>query len=267
MSVGRGDGEANAIRLKNVSVTYSAGLLARRQTRALDDVSLEIPRGRITGIVGESGSGKSTLSRVLLGLQRPASGSVTVLGEDPYGLSSGAWKAHRRKVQAVFQDSGASLNPRLTIGASVREGLDVHRIGAPTGRARRAAMLLGQVGLDEDYLERVPLTLSGGQRQRVNIARALAVEPEVLIADEPVSALDLSVQAQVLQLICRLQKDLGLTVLFISHDLSVVKAICDRIVVMRRGQVVEQGPTRRVLEAPQHPYTMQLGSDLLELPA
>lgn len=258
----------SVITLKSVSVTYASGLFSkRRSTWALKNVSLNVPRGQITGIVGESGSGKSTLGRVVLGLQRPTEGRALVLGEDPYSLSGAARLAHRRKVQAVFQDSGASLNPRTSIGTSVREGLDIHGIGTRAEREAEVVRLLGQVGLGEEYMSRVPLTLSGGQRQRVNIARALAVVPEILVADEPVSALDLSVQAQVIELIREMQRRHGLTLLFISHDLSVIKALCDQVVVMRQGQVIEQGPADGVLRSPTHPYTIRLVSDVMEIPA
>ncbi|MDO9526062.1 MAG: ATP-binding cassette domain-containing protein [Gemmobacter sp.] len=255
-----------AIRLRGVGVTYRSGLFGTgRSVHALQDVDLEVPAGSITGIVGESGSGKSTLGRVVLGLQKPTTGTVQVLGLDPCKLSGGAHQAQRRQIQSVFQDSGASLNPRRTIVSSVREGLDIHKIGPAETRDARAADLLEQVGLGREHLGRFPHSLSGGQRQRVNIARALAVSPRVLVADEPVSALDLSVQAQVLSLLRDAHHRWNLTMLLISHDLSVIRALCDHVVVMRQGRVVEAGETACVMNAPRMPYTMQLLADAMEI--
>lgn len=257
------------IEIDGLSVTYGGGLFGSRQTtRALDRVSLSIPSGSTMGIVGESGSGKSTLGRVLLRMLAPTSGTVSLDGRDPFALSGDQLSRFRRTVQAVFQDSGASLNPRQSVGASIREGLDIHRIGSAGQRETRVLELLDQVGLAPDYQHRFPHTLSGGQRQRVNIARALALSPKVLIADEPVSALDTSVQAQILELLAELRRRSGLTMVFISHDLGVVEELCDRVAIMHRGQLVEEGDIRTVFETPTHAVTQALLRDrpTLELP-
>lgn len=249
--------------LTDVSVTYR-GQWPRRGTpvTALKNLSLAIPKGGIFGLVGESGSGKSTLGRMILRLQRPDSGRLAVEGRDPFALSGGALKAYRRGVQAVFQDSESSLNPRRSIGATIREGLDIHRIGNLKERTARVHGLLESVGLNAGYAQRLPHTLSGGQRQRVNIARALALEPRILVADEPVSALDVAIQAQILDLFADLHSRLGLTIIFISHDLSVVRAICDRVAVLREGQLIDVGATNGVfVSAPKSPYIRQLLAD------
>ena len=257
------------IEIRDLSVTYGGGLFGSKlTTRALDRVSLSIPSGRTMGIVGESGSGKSTLGRVLLRMLPPSSGTVSLGGSDPFALAGQQLAGFRRTVQAVFQDSGASLNPRQSVGASIREGLDIHRIGSPREREERVLELLEQVGLASDYHHRFPHTLSGGQRQRVNIARALALSPKVLIADEPVSALDTSVQAQILELLAELRRQSGLTMVFISHDLGVVEELCDRVAIMHQGQLVEEGDISTVFETPHHAVTQALLRDrpTLELP-
>lgn len=248
-----------AIEIRNLSVVHRRPWPAGGPAvTALDRVSLSIAPGEIFGLVGESGSGKSTLARVLLRFLRPAAGSVSVAGADPAMLRGAALKSWRRRVQPVFQDSVAALDPRARIGASLREGLDMHAIGPRSGRAAAVAELLEQVGLDPDHAARYPHQLSGGQRQRVAIARALSLSPEILIADEPVSALDLSVQAQILGLLTQLCRARGMTMLFISHDLGVVRQISDRIGVLRRGGLVEEGPVAQVFRAPRHPYTRDL---------
>lgn len=225
---------------------------------ALDRVSLEVPRGEIFGLVGESGSGKSTLARVLLRLLAPTAGRIDVAGADPFGLRGAGLMAWRRRVQPVFQDSVAALDPRARIGTSLREGLDLHRIGARRDRADAVAGLLAAVGQEPDHATRYPHQLSGGQRQRVAIARALSLQPELLIADEPVSALDLSVQAQILDLLTGLCRERGMTMLFISHDLAVVGRIAGRVGVLYRGRLVEQGPTAEVFAAPRAAHTRDL---------
>ncbi|SEB03885.1 ATP-binding cassette domain-containing protein [Rubrimonas cliftonensis] len=226
--------------------------------RAVEDVSLHLARGERLGLVGESGSGKSTLGRALLRLIRPETGRVRVGGLDPFALRGAALMAFRRRAQVVFQDSEASLDPRMTVGAAIREGLDIHRIGRAADRAVSVARLLERVGLSPEHGARHPHALSGGQRQRVNIARALALGPELLVADEPVSALDVSVQAQILNLLRGLHAEFGLTLLFISHDLAVVRALCDRVAVMQAGRIVECGQTERLFSDPRHPYTRLL---------
>ena len=247
------------IKVQDVTMIYR-GQWPRQsyKIKALQQVNLLVGKGETMGLVGESGSGKSTLGKVLLRLIQPISGMVRVNGCDPFGLKGTDLNDFRRNVQAIFQDSGSSLNPRLRISQSIREGLDIHRIGSTSQRAEQVNQLLEMVGLDADYANRYPHTLSGGQRQRVNIARALALKPQILIADEPVSALDTSIQAQILDLMIELRTKSGLTMIFISHDIRVVRALCDRVAVMHQGRIVEQGYTQEVFDSPQHSYTRQL---------
>jgi ABC-type glutathione transport system ATPase component len=236
------------------------GLFARTQVlRAVDGVSLRVSAGETVAVVGESGSGKSTLGRMLLGLLPPSAGRIRFHGQPLAGLRGEAWKKFRREVQVVFQDTGASLNPRRSVGHSVTLPLRWN-LGLRSAAAEaRAAALLEQVGLPApQFFARMPHALSGGQRQRVGIARALASSPSLIIADEPVSALDVSVRAQVLRLMRQLQAEQGLAYLFITHDLGVVRAIADRVLVMRAGRVVEAGAVDAVLDAPSHDYTRQL---------
>ncbi|MFB6888095.1 ABC transporter ATP-binding protein [Kitasatospora sp. NPDC056327] len=227
----------------------------RRAVTALDGVDLELHPGETLGLVGESGSGKSTLARALVQVHAPGGGTIRFRGRE---FGRGGERAARREVQMVFQDPYASLNPRMTAGQIIAEPLIAHGRGDRAARARRVAELLEQVGLDPASAGRHPRAFSGGQRQRIGIARALAPGPSVLICDEPVSALDVSVQAQVLDLLARLQRDLGLAVLFIAHDLAVVRQVSHRIAVMHRGRIVETGPADRVVTAPAHPYTAEL---------
>lgn len=234
---------------------------------ALQDVSLLVQAGERVGLVGESGSGKSTLARVLLGLQKPDQGTVRVGGVNPFALFPAQRQAFRRSIQLVFQDPYGSLNPRLTIEQALSEVLAVHDLAAPEERPDRVAALLEQVGLNPALAPRYPHEFSGGQRQRIALARALAVEPRVLVADEPVSALDVSVQVQILNLLADLQRQRGLALLLIAHDLAVVRYCCDRVYVMHQGQVVEQGPTAEVLDHPRHPYTANLLAAVPDLDA
>ncbi|MFD5838695.1 ABC transporter ATP-binding protein [Streptomyces collinus] len=230
-----------------------------RRLRALDGVDLTLARGETLGLVGESGCGKSTLARVLLRLERPDAGSVRYGGADPFALSGAELLAWRRKVQMVFQDPFGSLNPRLTAAELIGEPWLTHRSLVPASRRpARVRELLEMVGLRASDARRLPHEFSGGQRQRIGIARALALEPEVIVCDEPVSALDLSVQAQVLNLLCDLRDELGLSYVFISHDLSVVRHLADRVAVMYLGTMVESGPTEEVYGRPLHPYTEAL---------
>ena len=225
---------------------------------ALVDVSLRLERGEILGIVGESGSGKSTLARCVSLLERPSSGRVVFDGTELTALGDRALRSHRRRVQIVFQDPYASLNPRLTIRSMLAEVLRVHRLVPREAIPARIEELLSLVGLPATAADRYPSDFSGGQRQRICIARALAAEPDILIADEAVSALDVSIQAQVLNLLMRLRDELGLTMIFISHDLHVVRRIAPRIAVMFGGRIVELLPPGVPLEAARHPYTQAL---------
>jgi ABC-type glutathione transport system ATPase component len=248
------------LQIDSVTKTYRGGGLPWRPRRAaaLSGVSLELDAGRTLGLVGESGSGKSTLGRIILGLTEPDSGSVVFDGRELGGLGRSGLAEFRRRVQPVFQDPYGSLDPRWPVGRSVREALDVYRIGTPTDRAARVRELLERVGLAAALAERLPGALSGGQRQRVGIAAALATDPELIVADEPVSALDVSVQAQVLNLFMDLQRDLGVAIVFITHDLGVVEHVSDEVAVLYRGQVVESGATERVIHDPRHDYTKAL---------
>jgi oligopeptide/dipeptide ABC transporter ATP-binding protein len=230
----------------------------RSVVRAVDGVSLDIPPGRTLGLVGESGCGKSTVGRTILRLTEPTAGTVRFDGRDVLALRGAELRALRRRMQIVFQDPYGSLNPRMTIGQTVREGLDIHEIGATADRPARVAALLSEVGLDAELAGRYPHELSGGQRQRVGIARALAVEPAFLICDEPVSALDVSVQAQVLNLLADLRERRKLTYLFIAHDLAVVRHIAEDVAVMYLGRIVERARAAELYRAARHPYTRSL---------
>jgi oligopeptide transport system ATP-binding protein len=234
------------------------GIVFRKEVatvKALDGLSLTVRRGETLGIVGESGCGKSTLARVITNLIRPTSGSVRFDGADVSGLSGQSLRAFRRQVTMIFQDPFASLNPRKRVGFIVAEPLEVHRIGTEAERKRRVQELLEVVGLNAEHYNRFPHEFSGGQRQRIGIARALVAGPRLIVCDEPVSALDVSVQAQILNLLHDLQQEFGLTYVFIAHDLSVVRHIADRVAVMYLGKVVELADSRELYAAPRHPYT------------
>ncbi|MDR0344722.1 MAG: ABC transporter ATP-binding protein [Nocardiopsaceae bacterium] len=257
---------------RGLAVSFPAGsqLAARlrggepRVLRAVDGVDLEIERGESLALVGESGSGKSTLALALAGLNRPHAGEITFAGR---AMPRRRSRADQRRIQLVFQDPYSSLNPRLTVGGMLRELLRVHRLVPREQVAQVTAELLAKVGLDEEALTAYPRQFSGGQRQRVAIARALALQPDLLIADEPVSALDVSVQATILNLLAGLQRELHLTLVLISHNLAVVRHLCDRVAVMYLGRIVEVAPTEQLFSDPRHPYTRGLLAAIPKLTA
>ena len=231
----------------------------RNWVKAVQDATFDIKTGQTLGLVGESGSGKTTLGRSILRLIEPTSGAIQYKGQDIEKIDAEAMRQLRRELQIVFQDPFSSLNPRLPVGLAITEPMKVHGIGSnDQDRIDRCIALLEQVGLQADHFTRYPHEFSGGQRQRLCIARALAVQPRFLVCDEAVSSLDVSVQATVLNLLKDLQAQQGLTYLFISHDLAVVRFMCDDIMVMKDGVIVEKGPAEQVFEAPAHPYTQSL---------
>ncbi len=233
-------------------------LSAKAFLKAVDGVSLDIEEGETLGLVGESGCGKSTLGKCIVRLNKPTAGSIHYRGEDLAQLSNRRMKPIRRDVQMIFQDPVESLNSRHTVGQILEEPFVIHRIGSATERRRRVAELLERVGLQADAGRRYPFEFSGGQRQRIGIARAIALNPKLIICDEPVSALDVSVQSQILNLLLDLQRDFGLSFLFIAHDLAVVKNISDRIAIMYLGKIVELGPAEEIFRHPLHAYTKAL---------
>ncbi|MBI3970143.1 MAG: dipeptide ABC transporter ATP-binding protein [Chloroflexi bacterium] len=237
------------------------GIIFQRRVgavHAVDDVSFTIRRGETLGLVGESGGGKSTLGRAVLQLYRPTSGEVYFEGQDLTRLKGEALRRMRRKIQMIFQDPYASLNPRMTVGSIIGEPLEIHGLAKGKKRQQRVEALLRVVGLNPYFANRYPHEFSGGQRQRIGIARALAVSPTFIVCDEPISALDVSIQAQIINLLEELQNEFGLTYLFIAHDLSVVRHISDRVAVMYLGKIVELADRRELYENPRHPYTKAL---------
>lgn len=250
------------LRVERVSRAFEVRRGLRRKSRvrfqAVDDVSFDLWPGETLGIVGESGCGKSTLSQLIVKLLAMTRGRIYYKGKAINELRKADLAAFRRQVQLIFQDPYSSLNPRMSIGATVGEPLLIHGLAPRQEISTRVAQLLDRVGLSSDYARRYPHELSGGQRQRVGIARALAVEPDLIVCDEPVSALDVSIQAQIINLLMQLQRDLGLTYIFIAHDLSVVKHIADRVAVMYLGKIVELADSDRVFSRPRHPYTQAL---------
>jgi oligopeptide transport system ATP-binding protein len=253
------------LELRDVKTHFSVhqGILLHRQTgtvRAVDGVSLTVQRGEVLGLVGESGCGKSTLARTIMQLLPTTGGSVLLEGKNLTECSAASIHEIRRDLQMVFQDPYASLNPRMTVFATLAEPLLVHRVYPPAEISARVGELMELVGLAPSLMQKYPHEFSGGQRQRIAIARALALKPKVIIADEPVSALDVSVQAQILNLLAKLVRQMGLSLVFIAHDLSVVKHISDRVAVMYLGKIVELGTAVDVIDRPQHPYTRALVS-------
>lgn len=249
---------SNLVELHNLTKIYPVRGKKGEDFYAAKEVSLNIPRGSTVAIVGESGSGKTTTARMLLGLIEPSSGSMVFDGKDLLKLSKADRKDFRRRVQPVFQDPYSSLNPMFTIGRIIQEPMDAYKIGTPASRRARTKELMEQVSLPVSMLRRYPSELSGGQRQRVAIARALALEPELIVCDEPVSALDVLVQAQILKLLGNLQAERGLSYLFISHDLAVVRLISDFVCVMKNGELVEAASSEEIFTNPRHPYTRKL---------
>ncbi len=249
-----------------VEISHLVKTFARRSTpwrhagevRAVDDVSFTVLEGETFGLVGESGSGKTTTGRCILRLIEPTAGQVTFRGVDVLSLNSARLRALRRDMQIVFQDPYSSLNPRMKVRTIIEEPLIIHAIGNKAERRARVDELAGLVGLDRSQLERYPHEFSGGQRQRIGLARALALRPSFIIADEPVSALDVSIQAQIINLFMDLQQSLALTLVFIAHDLRLVRHLCARVAVMYRGRIVEMGPTEEIFRGPEHPYTQAL---------
>ena len=242
----------------NVAFPLPGQSSSRKTWNAVEGACLKVEARERVGIVGESGSGKTTLAKALLALEPLAAGRVLFNGEDVAALDRKGMERFRRGAQMIFQDPMGSLNPRMSVGAAIGEVLAVHRLGTASERPKRVSGLLAQVGLDPDYAGRYPHEFSGGQRQRIGIARALALGPSLLVADEPVSALDVSVQAQVLNLLADLSAQRQMAILLIAHDLAVVRTVCERVLVMYLGRIVEEGPAEEIFSAPLHPYTMAL---------
>ncbi|HCL29913.1 MAG TPA: hypothetical protein DIC52_15915 [Candidatus Latescibacteria bacterium] len=254
------DGSLMEVRHLRKHYPVRGGIFGRQRdtVKAVEDVSFHLRAGETLGLVGESGCGKSTLGRTLMRLEEPTEGDVLFEGRNLARASAAELFSLRRDVQMIFQDPYSSLNPRLTVGEAVREPLDIHRLGSTAERSTRVDELFEAVGLSPQAQNRYPHEFSGGQRQRVGVARSLALRPRVIVADEPVSALDVSVQGQVLNLLVELQRELGLTYLFISHDLSVVEYLSERVAVMYLGRIVEIGDRASIYAAPAHPYTRAL---------
>ena len=258
------------LEVKHLKVYFPVkhGLFSRERefVKAVDDVSFSIAPGETLGLVGESGCGKSTLGRAIMRLVEPTAGDVFLDGEDITRMNGSALRSRRRKFQMIFQDPFGSLNPRMTVEQIVGEALDIHQLtDSPAARQKRISELLRDVGLDPVYAQRYPHEFSGGQRQRIGIARALAVEPELIICDEPVSALDVSVQAQIINLLRDLQQQRGIAYLFVAHDLAVVEHISHRVMVMYLGKIVETAEAKTIIRDPQHPYTQALISAIPEV--
>ncbi|MER8637382.1 ABC transporter ATP-binding protein [Mesorhizobium sp. M0664] len=258
--------DAPFLAVKNLTKHFAPTAFSRGPVvRALEDISFDIGRGQVVGLVGESGSGKTTIGRSVLRLIEPTSGQISYDGTDITRLGAAQLRRQRRKMQYIFQDPFASLSPRMTIGQILTEGLDIQGIGKKSERRVKAEKALAAVELPVDAYDRYAHEFSGGQRQRIGIARALTLEPEFIVADEPVSALDVSIQAQIINLLRDLQLRLGLTMLFISHDLAVVEYICDTVIVLYLGRIMEVAPAAELYARPQHPYTRALLSAIPSL--
>jgi oligopeptide/dipeptide ABC transporter ATP-binding protein len=262
MSVTNADGATPLVSVRNLKKEFpiKKGLFARQvgSVKAVNDVSFDVARGQTLGVVGESGCGKTTTGRTILRLLQPTSGEIRFEGRDVRAMGTSELRALRREMQIIFQDPVSSLNPRMTVGAIIREGLTIHKLAEGAAADARVRQLLEEVGLRSEYSTRYPHEFSGGQRQRIGIARALSVEPKFIVCDEPVSALDVSVQAQVINLLGDLQRDHNLTYLFIAHDLSVVEHIADRVAVMYLGKIVELASADDLYREPLMPYTQAL---------
>jgi oligopeptide transport system ATP-binding protein len=266
-SAAAGSNARTLLSVKNLKMHFpiTQGIILQRQVgsvKAVDDISFDIKEGETLGLVGESGCGKSTTGRAILQLYKPTAGSVEFDGKDLTKLSGGDMRRMRREVQMIFQDPYASLNPRMTVGSIIGEPLEIHNLAKGKAKTERVQELLRTVGLNPYFANRYPHEFSGGQRQRIGIARALAVEPKFIVADEPISALDVSIQAQIINLMEELQEKLGLTYLFIAHDLAVVRHISDRVAVMYVGKMVELTDRNEIFDNPLHPYTRALLSSI-----
>jgi peptide/nickel transport system ATP-binding protein len=252
-------GSEDVLQLSGVTKEFQLGGTFRKTKHtAVKNASLTVGRNQILGLVGESGSGKSTLGRIAIGLIKPTSGSVSVLGQDIFAMKPPALRLYRRKMQMIFQDSSNSLNPRMTLQELLEEPYRVQNLYSPADRHQRARALADEVQLAESWLGRLPHEFSGGQRQRISIARGLALEPELIVADEPVSALDVSVQARVLNLLKDIQEARNLSMIFVSHDMAVVEFMSDQVAVLYQGEIVESGPAVKVFGQPSKPYTQVL---------